>query len=183
MVWYGMVWQTHEMRRNDMGVLCSSARAQCTGSAAPYGPASQPARGACKSPNASHKVRVVRETATSSNENIKTPNLLLLPLHKLQRLILTHDNNAAALIPQIPHAIALLRDEQHLGSKRGADELPAARLAGTLRDGFEHVGDGGAVLRVEVGVDFVKEVERGRVALLDREDEGEGAETCLFYGC
>lgn len=36
--------------------------------------------------------------------------------------------------------------------------------------------DGGAVLGVEVGVDFVKEVERGGVALLDGEDEGEGAE-------
>lgn len=30
---------------------------------------------------------------------------------------------------------------------------------------------------VEVGVDFVKEVEGGGVALLDCEDEGEGAET------
>lgn len=41
------------------------------------------------------------------------------------------------------------------------------------------MGHGGAVLRVEVGVDFVEEVEGGRVALLDGEDEGEGAETWL----
>ena len=41
------------------------------------------------------------------------------------------------------------------------------------------MGDGGAVLGVEVGVDFVKEVKGRRVALLDREDEGEGAETCV----
>ena len=37
--------------------------------------------------------------------------------------------------------------------------------------------DGGAVLGVEVGVDFVEEVEGRGVALLDCEDEGEGAET------
>lgn len=42
------------------------------------------------------------------------------------------------------------------------------------------VGDGGAVLGVEIGVDFVEEVEGRRVALLDGEDEGEGAETWLF---
>lgn len=43
------------------------------------------------------------------------------------------------------------------------------------------VGDGGAVLGVEVGVDFVEEVEGCGVALLDGEDEGEGAETCYFF--
>jgi hypothetical protein len=35
------------------------------------------------------------------------------------------------------------------------------------------VRDGGAVLRVEVGVDLVKEVEGRWVALLDGEDERE----------
>lgn len=34
---------------------------------------------------------------------------------------------------------------------------------------------------VKVGVDFVEEVERGRVALLDGEDEGEGAETWELF--
>lgn len=107
-------------------------------------------------------------------------NLLLLPLDKLQRLILTHDDDAAALVAQVPDPVALLRHAQHLGPERRADELAAARLAGALRDGPEHVGDGGAVLRVEVGVDLVEEVKGGRVALLDREDEGEGAETCVY---
>jgi hypothetical protein len=32
-------------------------------------------------------------------------------------------------------------------------------------------------LRVEIGVDFVEEVEWRRIALLDREDEGQRAET------
>ena len=106
--------------------------------------------------------------------------LLLLPLDKLQRLILAHDDDAAALVPQVPNPVALLRHQQHLRPERRADELAPARLARALRDGFEHVGDGGAVLRVQVGVDFVKEVKGRRVALLDREDEGEGAETCWF---
>lgn len=38
------------------------------------------------------------------------------------------------------------------------------------------LGDGGAVLGVEVGVDFVEEVEGCWVAGLDGKDEGEGAE-------
>jgi hypothetical protein len=38
------------------------------------------------------------------------------------------------------------------------------------------VRDGGAVLRVEVGVDLVEEVEGRRVALLDGEDERERAQ-------
>jgi hypothetical protein len=41
------------------------------------------------------------------------------------------------------------------------------------------VRDGGAVLRVEVGVDLVEEVEGRRVALLDGEDERERAEACV----
>lgn len=106
--------------------------------------------------------------------------LLLLPLHKLQRLILPHHDDATALVAQIPHPVALLRHEQHLGPEGGADELAAAGLAGPVGDGPQHVGDGGAVLGVEVGVDFVKEVEGGRVALLDGEDEGEGAEAWGF---
>ncbi len=46
---------------------------------------------------------------------------------------------------------------------------------------MQHLRHGGAVLRVEVGVDFVEEVEGCRVALLDGEDEGEGAEACCFF--
>ena len=46
-----------------------------------------------------------------------------------------------------------------------------------MADGVQHLRDGGAVLRVEVGVDLVEEVEGRRVAPLDGEDESEGAET------
>ena len=47
-----------------------------------------------------------------------------------------------------------------------------------MRDGVQHLGDGGAVLRVEVGVNFVEEVEGRWVTALDGENESEGAETC-----
>lgn len=68
---------------------------------------------------------------------------------------------------------------QHLRPERCADELPAtsAFLAAGVSDGFEHVGHRLAVLGVEVGIDFVKEIKRCWVAFLDGEDEGKGAET------
>ena len=52
----------------------------------------------------------------------------------------------------------------------GGDEL------GVAGEGVYLVGDGGAVLGVEVCVDLVEEVEGGWVALLDGEDEREGDE-------
>lgn len=68
---------------------------------------------------------------------------------------------------------------QHLRPERRADKLPAtsAFLAAGVSDRFEHVGHRLAVLGVEVGVDFVKEIKRGWVTFLDCEDEGKGAET------
>lgn len=59
---------------------------------------------------------------------------------------------------------------QHLRPERRADELTVSRV----RDGLEHLRHGRPVLRVQVGVDFVEEVERRRVAGLDGEDQGEG---------
>lgn len=104
---------------------------------------------------------------------------LLLPLHKLQRLLPRHDHHIRALL-LVPHAVAFLRHVQHLRPKGRADELrPRAAFpvgVGLTADVAQVVGDGGAVLGVEVRVDFVEEVEGRRVALLDREDEGEGAE-------
>ena len=61
----------------------------------------------------------------------------------------------------------------HLRPERRADELPL------LADVPEQVGDGGPVLRVEVCVDLVEEVEGRGVAALDGEDEGERAERLL----
>lgn len=98
-----------------------------------------------------------------------------LPLHEIQRGLPIHHSNTTRLIT-IPYTIAFLRDKQHLRAEGRADELAAAVVC-ALGQGLEHVGDGGAVLGVEIGVDLVEEVERSRVALLDGEDESEGAET------
>lgn len=70
-------------------------------------------------------------------------------------------------------AVALVGDEHDLGAERGADELRLLRLG----DGVEQGGDGGAVLRVEVGVDLVKDDKRRRLGRLEGEDEAEGTET------
>ena len=48
----------------------------------------------------------------------------------------------------------------------------------TISDRSQHISNSSPVLRVEIGVDFIKEVEGRWIALLDCEDEGEGAETC-----
>ena len=64
-----------------------------------------------------------------SDTPITQSPLLLLPLHKFQRLIFPHNHNTRALIPQIPDPITLLRHKQHLRSERSADELtPAKRI-------------------------------------------------------
>jgi hypothetical protein len=81
--------------------------------------------------------------------------------------------------------ITLIRYKQHLWSECCTDKLSAHAtcsailLRGVLLCGdfFKHLGDSGSVLGVEVCVDFVKEVEWSGIALLDSEDEREGAET------
>lgn len=62
---------------------------------------------------------------------------------------------------------------QHLGTERRTDELAVRRV----RNRLEHLRDGRPVLRVQVGVDFIKQVERCGIAGLDGEDERQGAKT------
>jgi hypothetical protein len=81
------------------------------------------------------------------------------------------------------NTIALISNQQHLRPESRANELsthaPSAIfvILGALLLGYflEHLRDGGSVLGVEVRVDFVEEVEGCGVALLDCEDECEGA--------
>lgn len=89
----------------------------------------------------------------------------LLLLDELQGLLFRHHVDRAGLVPEAD-AVALLRHVQHLRAEGRADEL----AVGGLRDGLEHLRHGGPVLGVEVGVDLVEEVERGRVAGLNGED-------------
>lgn len=107
--------------------------------------------------------------------------LLLLAFHKLQRLLPTHNHHIRALL-LIPHPVAFLRHVQHLRPKGRAYELRSPFSLGAaslVTDVPQVLRYGGAVLSVEVRVDFVEEVEGCGVALLDCEDEGEGAETWL----
>jgi len=84
------------------------------------------------------------------------------------------------------NTIALIRHKQHLRPESRADKLSThtARtsicILGTLlgRDFLEHLCYGCAVLGIEIGVDFIEEVERSWIALLNCEDEGEGTQTC-----
>tara|TARA_R110002060_G_scaffold77675_1_gene89436 strand:+ start:2162 stop:2422 length:261 start_codon:yes stop_codon:yes gene_type:complete len=81
--------------------------------------------------------------------------------------------------------IALIGNEQHLGSESRTDELAAhatstiiSILAALLgRDFLEHLCNGGSILCIKIGIDLVEEVERCWIALLDGKDEGESAQT------
>ena len=108
-------------------------------------------------------------------------------LHKIHRILITNHINTTRLI-RIRNPIALLGDLHHLRSERRANELRRRVLFSFLfilvlgvvvagRELADHLRDGRAVLRVEVGVDFVEEVEGRWIAPLDCEDEGECAET------
>lgn len=103
---------------------------------------------------------------------------MLLTLHELQCFLSAYNTNSTCL-PLKTDTVALLRHEQHLGPEGRADELARSSLVAVTRNRqtVEMVRDGCAVLRIEVGVDLVKEVEWGRIAGLDGEDECEGTET------
>jgi hypothetical protein len=62
---------------------------------------------------------------------------------------------------------------QHFRSECGANELSVGRV----RDRLEHLGNGGPVLSVQVGVDLVEQVEWRGIASLDGEYERKGAKT------
>ena len=62
---------------------------------------------------------------------------------------------------------------QHLGPERRTDELAVRRV----RNRLEHLRNSRPVLCVQVGIDFVKQVERCRIAGLDGEDECQSTKT------
>ena len=91
----------------------------------------------------------------------------------MQRLLRWHAIDGARLVVE-RDAVALVGDVDNLRAERGADEL---RLL-LLRDAHQQAGHGRAVLRVQVGVDLVKDDEGAGLGRLQGEDEAEGAETC-----
>lgn len=106
------------------------------------------------------------------NVHMHGPQLSLLLLNKFERLLPRNHINGTGLLSEA-HAVALLRDMQHLRSEGCADKLAVSGVG----NGLQHLCNGCTVLSVEVGVDFVEEVERCRVAGLDCEDKRESAET------
>ena len=73
-------------------------------------------------------------------------------------------------------AVALVGDVHNLRAEGRADEL---RLL-LPRDAAQQVRHGRAVLRVQVGVDLVKDDKRARLGRLERKDEAEGAQACFL---
>lgn len=100
-----------------------------------------------------------------------------LSFDKVQSVLAIHDIDTARLVG-VAHSVAFLSHHDHLRPERRADKLPTAVRG--LRQRLQHAGDCSPVLRIQVGIDFIKKVEWRGIALLDGEDEGKGAETC---GC
>ena len=65
----------------------------------------------------------------------------------------------------------------HLAMEGGDNEL--GRVCLIVRLAAEHARHGGAVLRVERGIDLIKQVEGRRVAALDGKDERQGHQRLL----
>ena len=62
---------------------------------------------------------------------------------------------------------------QHFRPEGRADELAIGRV----RNGLEHLCHRRPVLRIQVGVDLVEEVEWRRIAGLNGKDQGESTQT------
>lgn len=77
--------------------------------------------------------------------------LALLLIHELEGFLPRHHIDRTGFLPET-NTVAFLSDVQHLGSESSANELPV----GGVGDGLKHLGHGGTVLRVQIGVNLVK---------------------------
>ncbi|KAK4114249.1 hypothetical protein N656DRAFT_579911 [Canariomyces notabilis] len=96
----------------------------------------------------------------------------LLPLDEIQRLLGWNAVNRARLVVE-GHAITLVSDMDNLRPERGTDELRLL-LFGNATEQARH---GRPVLRVQIGVDLVKNDKGARFGSLEGKDEAEGAQT------
>jgi hypothetical protein len=133
-----------------------------------------------------HSIHHTFQTPSKIPHSYLIPNLLRrLPIYESQSLLSTHSINTTRLVME-RNTIALIRHEQHLRSESRADKLSThtARtsicILGTLLGGdfLEHLCYSCAVLGIEIGVDFIEEVEGSGITLLNCEDEGESTQTC-----
>jgi hypothetical protein len=105
---------------------------------------------------------------------------LLHTFDKLERCLPVNHINTTRLVC-VGDTIASIRHVYHLGPESCADELTASILvlATLTAQPLQHLGNCSTILRVEIGIDFVKEVERRGIALLDSKDEGKRTERLL----
>jgi hypothetical protein len=109
--------------------------------------------------------------------------LSLHTLHEIQRSLPLHNINTTRLV-RVANTVAPIRHMHHLRPERRTDELAASILilASVPTQPLQHLRHSRAILRIEIGIDFIKQVEWRWVALLDRKDEGECAEGFLTAG-
>jgi hypothetical protein len=107
-----------------------------------------------------------------------------LALNEIQRILLRLLPYAADVIPE-PHAKAHVRNPEHFRSESRTDELTSGRSSFSIL-GFilrpvgevqEVISHSCSILRVEIGINLVKDVEWCWVCGLDGEDEGKTAKT------
>lgn len=111
--------------------------------------------------------QIEKNKKENKNVHMSGDPLSLLLLNKLERFLPRNHINGTSLLPET-NTITLLRDMKHLRPESCADKLAIGGVGNRL----QHLSNGCTVLGVEVGVDFVEEVEWRWVAGLDCEDEG-----------
>lgn len=104
--------------------------------------------------------------------SLRCSSRLGLTLDKVEGILAGHAVDAARLVVE-RDAVALVSRVYYFGTERGADEL----RAGLVGDGLEQGRDGRAVLRVQVGVDLVKDDHGAAFRLLQGENQAQSAET------
>lgn len=85
------------------------------------------------------------------------------------------------------HAETLVRDVQHFRAERSADKLPSHRpivfvrgiLISSVGEVQQVVCNGCSILRIEIGVNFIENIEWRRVGGLDGENQGKTAQTWM----
>ena len=119
-----------------------------------------------------------------SSQGCFTCRLLSLALDKVQRVLLGFLANAAHIIAKA-NSETFICNSQHFRSERCANELPSrwsvTPINGVfvcpIREVQQVICNRCSVLRVQVCVDLVKNVERCWISCLDSKDECEAAKT------
>jgi hypothetical protein len=85
-----------------------------------------------------------------------------------------NDINTARFVG-ISDTITLVCFVNHFWPESGANKLSTVFIAGSFRQVFEHLSDSSSVLRVQVGIDFIKEIEWRWITALNGKNKTERA--------